>query len=265
MRLNRYITESYYSNDGRSRYVEPKEAYDYIIKNCKKALNGTLIWRGNKNIKDSQYFIDPSKTMEDRISPFATNNFYNLLLSNLDSWKSFPKRDKSIICTTSFDNAYRRGFDSAYLVLPKDGAKIGVCPGQDIWDAFDKNSNIQSLDIINIMFSEMRESLPNKQKYIVSDQSFKEFIKLCNAVDKNIKFLKEEGLDDYDFLKEYFNANGSIKFIDFIDDLLNPKNNNIKLKHSGDSIGGDNEVWTDSMSVLVRYKSNLYDKLGLES
>ena len=55
----------------------------------------------------------------------------------LPSWKDFPKRDSSFICTTSEYKARDYAFDKddLYHVFPENGANLGICSSLDIWDS----------------------------------------------------------------------------------------------------------------------------------
>ena len=61
-----------------------------------------------------------------------TSNYYTVLFSDiLPSWKKFPRRDESWICTTSFNEAV--GYGKVYGVFPLGDPLLGICPKQDMW------------------------------------------------------------------------------------------------------------------------------------
>lgn len=73
-----------------------------------------------------------------------TANHYTVLLSNLPEWKRFPKRSRSLICSTSYKYAAEYG-SSTFLVLPKNGTKIGVCSQRDFWESFPVMQRLSNL------------------------------------------------------------------------------------------------------------------------
>ena len=57
-----------------------------------------------------------------------TNNIYTTLFSDiLPSWKDYPPRNKSFICTSDYSTALAFGQPYSYVVLPKNGTNIGIC------------------------------------------------------------------------------------------------------------------------------------------
>lgn len=247
MRLNQYL------NENRSVSIGEKDAAEYIKEKCRKAWDSTRIYRGNERLDDKYYFIDPTKSYE-RISPFAEYNFYNLLLSNLPSWKKYPKRNKSVICTTSSENARHRGRDIYYFVLPVDGANIGICPDRDIWDCF----NDSGVDLED--FGNHLDDFFETNNISVSDNDYNDFVDACKKIDK----YKEEGsLDIYDSFSDWlikFKKTDKT-FLEYLNNLLNPNKNNFKLVTVGKKIGYDREVWTGDKCVLVRTEQTLIGSL----
>lgn len=63
-----------------------------------------------------------------------TANYYTVWMDNDKAWSDFPKRSKSLICSTSLEQA--SGFGYAQMIIPADINKIGVCSNSDLWDSF---------------------------------------------------------------------------------------------------------------------------------
>lgn len=249
MRLNQYL------NEGRSVAISEKEAAEFIKEECKSAWsNTTRIYRGNRGIAAEYYFLDPSKS-HDRRSPFASNNFYNLIVSNLPAWKEYPKRSKSIICTTDSRNARRRGYGVYYFVLPVDNAKIGICPDEDIWDSF------YTSDIELGNFGYYLDEFFELNKIFVSDNDYNNFKFACKKIDdlkKDGKLIIRSNLPQW--LKDF--EYEKVSFFDYIEGLLNPKRNLFKLttiEHM--TVNDHREVWTDSKSILIRVDETIIGDL----
>jgi hypothetical protein len=67
-----------------------------------------------------------------------TSDFYNVLVSQLlPSWKQFPPRAHSFICTNHMGTARSYGGRAGtYRVFPKGDPIIGICPRGDFWNSF---------------------------------------------------------------------------------------------------------------------------------
>src|SRR5271168_3608736 len=107
-----------------------------LEENCSNAIQAMkenkFIYKGfNTNLGHNFLLTDPSQ--KERKSA-NTSNQYTLLMDNLPAWKEYPKRSRSLVCSTSSDRAASYG--NVYLVLPFNGARIGICPEYDIWDSF---------------------------------------------------------------------------------------------------------------------------------
>ncbi len=247
MRLDNFLL-----NEGRSMELGEKEAHNFMTKHCQDAMKGSEIFRGNRTLRADYYLIDTS-VADDRISPFAANNIYNLLLSNLPSWKHYPKRNRSVICTTDKNNASGRGDGTFYRVLPIDNSKIGICPSSDIFYAFE-GVGVWTLNDLNRDLESFFEDngITDNIKWI--DKDFSKFTNACRKVDK---LKKEESLTD---LPEWMNSYeiGKDFFIDWLDEILSPNNNGFKLINAGDKFDDDRaEVWTDGKCLLVKIGSDI--------
>lgn len=241
MRLQKYILNE------RSRGTEIgwDEAITILKTNCQEALaNRNFIFRGVE-AKREYYIISPARST--RISR-NTHNYYTLLFDNLQTWKKYPKRSKSIICTTDSRYALDQGY--TYVVFPFDSAKIGVCPSEDIWGAFRPKLDVLSNfnDDIRALVIEYKLSSPN---------TYRELTNFFKEVD-NIKdtIISDRWLaHDSPFWKPYLD-NPDLKLIDFIKNFFNPDKHGFKLTTIKDfNIAENREIWTDSTSVLILEKN----------
>jgi hypothetical protein len=102
------------------------EAYD-------KAKRRDFIYRGANQYGDNYLAVEytPGKRISEN-----TSNIYTKLLSDIfPSWKKFPKRNRSTVATFSYDKATSYG-GTIYIVLPKNGTEIAICPTNDFWLGF---------------------------------------------------------------------------------------------------------------------------------
>ena len=241
MRLKQFLLQ-----EGRSKEISEEEAIDLIKKNCQQSLKGTPIYRGIRTT-DLYFSIDP-KSGKPRKSA-NTRNYYTLINDNSPEWKPYPKRSRSIICSTDADGV--GGYGNPYAVFPYDGAKIGVCPKRDYWVSFLKTlGEYTSLDEFNNILYKLINTKANI--YGFNDSSYKNIVDSFKTFDmfmKDSPKLLESIKNDYVMFKDYDPE--KITFLEYVQKLLSPKPNVFKLKKSGDKLPKEREVWTDSKSVLV--------------
>jgi len=95
---------------------------------------------GPNDINTSVGKIDSNKM--NRVSA-NTFNYYTLWMDNHPSWSEFPKRSKSLVCSTNLitaSNYARKSY--AQLMIPADSNKIGICSDDDLWTSFDALSDM---------------------------------------------------------------------------------------------------------------------------
>ena len=135
--------------------ISKEEFKDFLQTNCKQFLEVVkdidftqynkwsgpkqLIYRKFKMNYGNFVLTNPKESEHRRIAPWSDwGNWHNLLISNLDSWRKYPRRNKSMI-VSGWDRAYGHGGTDLYLVIPFDRTKLGVCRGNDFWEAFNLN------------------------------------------------------------------------------------------------------------------------------
>lgn len=264
MRLGNYLVE------GRSRSITYGKLFDLIKSNFHDAaMNFIKNWKGKDNLiyrslsnDDPYLFVDPLSSNE-RTSPYAVNNVYNLLFSNLPSWKIMPKRNKSIICGTDYDRIYERSRDDGglYIVFPENGAKIGICPEYDIWFSFKNiNRSFSNLNNFNRLISRWIDIVLEED---IEDENYSSLVRQLEHFDREI-YLKVNNEEDINYLNDdmlstlnfigYDYENGD-NFIKLLDKLLDPKKNDFMLYRysSSTSLPSDNEIWTDGKCLLINY------------
>jgi hypothetical protein len=245
-------------------YKNPRSADSYLSEaikligtHCRDILN---FYR--KSGRDQQYIFrgvpgtfagfrvtDPS--IGNRASAYATFNYYTLLMNNLPSWSTYPKRE--IICSTDIDKAEQYG--DVYVVFPYDGAKIGICPDRDVFTSFPPDS----MRGFNIALNTMVQHFTSKSQ-IKSWGTLSTLLKKINK--ENIKiYLNSEDYDDcnyqslINFMIITWNRSPDKTLFDFLNNqYLNPEKNDFRLVTHIPGMSGlpeDREVWTDSKCVLV--------------
>ncbi|NCC70939.1 hypothetical protein EOM09_05135 [bacterium] len=189
--------------------------------------NGNIIYRGArnyfKNANDIAIIITPGIRVSKEIP-----NLYTILLSEIfDSWKGYPKRNRSHICTYSYSiadgfsagHAQKKGPSLTYIVFPKNGTKIGVCSEYDIWVSFSNSLDQDASEAVDSVFFLLATVFNDKiDRNIFNDKSetiqlFKDFDQKFNTLDLNEFLAKNK---KYKICKEY------VKFV------KNKQNNSFK-------------------------------------
>jgi hypothetical protein len=244
MRLKQHIKEGYYPpNTERSVNVPVDDAIKLIKQHCKSALSAykskAMVFRGLESDWTSfSKFVQPSKF--NRVSA-NTNNIYTLILDNANLWAKYPKRSKSIICST--DPSRADSYGHLYIVFPKDGYKFGVCPKSDIWESFGKT--IGYAQVFNSDFARyVREMGIDFKDNTIEDLKF-----MCKQLDLAIK--NDPDALDYDSFEWKRNYAGD--FMKLLEMLLNPNKNGFKVSNNIKDLphSGSHEVWTDSDCYLM--------------
>ncbi len=146
-------------NPYNPKKMTPKELIDWCEKNSPnylKRMRDNLIFRGFKSSAPIIGMIDTNKM--NRVSA-NTHNYYTLWMDNDPKWAEYPKRSKSIICSTSRGTAH--GFGNPMFIIPADKCKIGVCSAHDLWDSFGEVSK-------NLNYDMLSDFMHNVHKILVS-------------------------------------------------------------------------------------------------
>lgn len=253
MRLNSYIL----SESSRAKEIEPEEAFELAKSKCSNAVKyykkagGNFIFRGTYNINVPYSFIDPKVLKRTSAN---TRNFYTLILDNDPRWREYPKRSRSMICSTNINKS--RDYGSVYIVVPYDGFRIGVCPEDDIWDSFSYRLGNTTLGVLNRELFWLSEEFGVR----LSEKSYPSFLDGVKSISDSLDDILEEDRDKFNWngssIIERWNWEGS--FYKWYLGLFDPKKNDFfvakdigKVFSSGKRF---KEIWTDSKSILVYYE-----------
>ncbi len=130
-----------------SKDLSREEVISLLKTKCKKFLSDgnfdeeSMIFRKDE-YKGDFLLVDPKSSPSPRIAPNSSNNFHNLIISNLDSWRNWPRRNKSLICASS-GRALTHAASFAkvptdYVVIPFDTTKVATGDRSDFWECFKK-------------------------------------------------------------------------------------------------------------------------------
>jgi hypothetical protein len=228
MRLSEIMKESAYKSFS-IRYdelINEVKPYGEIIKTYLD--KGDYIYRGMKNTGN---VIRGDGSLLNRKSA-NTMNYVTMMSTFLPSWKGWPSRDKSFICSNTLGNS--SGYGAVYHVIPIENQQIAVASSYDFWNAFDANLGKYSIfDVYELN--------------IVLDQIFN-YYKIDTDVENNPKDFMEamtniqaemRAMADEDFAtlfkkirvveEKFFEDFKNTPVIQFFDKMLNPAENGCQL------------------------------------
>lgn len=264
--LNKLITTDY------------KEAFDaYSI--------GYKIYRGDYNLENRGIEIAIA-TPGNRVSQHTSNIYTKLTSDIIPSWKAYPRRNNSFICTGNDDKASEYADSYNYIILPKNGAKIGVCSEDDFWDSFPYLRKTYHISNANLFNKEVAKFLNNVTIFLTKEDGVSRhvpnfcfantdnFIKYFNQLDSNIRSimsnseLKDKFLMElqehlslvYPWSQKYFacswidNIMDNKSSVDFFDYILDPDRNYfnmVSISNLSSICIRENELWTDSECIFM--------------
>lgn len=194
------------------------------------------VYRGSRGQADS-YLVNPAAVGRKSAN---TTNEYTLLMSNHSTWKKFPRRDSSIICTTKKKTAGSYGRTYA-VILPKP-FKLGVCPADDLWESFDLSS-------FGFSYLDRLTSVINR--YITKNLGEKvTYRKLVDAINSYQLDYTDPDAIQYIYKTAYHRSQSPV---DAIMDILSPTNFTLATKPSDlqKLDFADREVWTSNTCLMI--------------
>jgi len=221
------------------------------------------IYRGVKTLPNeyaAYRFVRPAKAY--RMAK-NTTNFTNAVLDVIPSWKSWPKRSQSIVCSNAPDRA--GGYGITFGVFPFNGAKIGISSDADFWMSFERLNDRLGWDVATFndqmaialegigIYEDLERILPRGIQKIFNHIDSK-FILYPNFFENLFASSSYRSRDP--ILKDMakYMTEGAEKYFD---ELLNPEANGFKLVTIEEydlSQYPAMEVWTDSPALLIDRK-----------
>jgi hypothetical protein len=268
----------------RSQPTYPSKIQKTFLKNYSSALEKTIkgfyIFRGLRYSQKKVLLVKPSK-----IERTSTNtvNIYTALTDCLPSWRGYPKRSRSIIC--AFDQSRAMAYmgasktewgevGSLYCVFPKNGAKIGVCPSNDIYYSFPRvrsrwgaahmgEFNTVFDDLFQRAYEKEFQSAYHNEIGELNGDGMDRFLReMERDLSKSIiDVANEEHHHDIAEDMETNKFDAGVSWLDYFDDLMNPVANGFILTNIDElDMKGNLEVWTDADSFLINMSH--FDKDG---
>jgi hypothetical protein len=250
MKLNEIFFEAANGITRRSSETSMFEAIDFIRTNCSeitkiyKKTNNVRIYRGMPGDADFKFGDTSIRSRKSK----NTENYYTLIMDNDPIWKAFPKRSESFICSTN--PGYAEDYGKLYLVFPVDGTKIGVCPGNDIWEISEDKTNEMLDEFNNFILELARVSRIGLSQ--IDYNLFKTNLKKIQKIyDKNPESIKKN-FDSYLFtnkIKSLLGQNDSNFYKMFLD-IISPKDFKLMSTKNFD-VQGRHECWFSGNCVFI--------------
>jgi hypothetical protein len=259
MRLESYLLEY-------KEILSPEDANEIIRKKCSDyyshALKRQYLYRG---VKESySMVIDPSQRLRTSISH---NKIFFDLVNVLPSWKAFPRRNRSLMLSTSEMYAYRFGMPTVNqpkaglcFVFPFNGAKLSIAPTKDFnFRTFEKR--IQTLGIPGgmIQMVGVLEDLCSEITHKELDNSMDTYPQISNLSKKIEEKKKDQEfiyeLADIDIPMEFKATLRDKSLMNILSHIVEPASAGFKLISTKEyPTGGGpegHEVWTDGKCVVI--------------
>jgi len=212
---------------------------------------------------DQPYYI--MKSTGTRKSAYISDNYYTMLINNEWTKLGFPKR--TFICTNEYFNYSMQRNPQVYRVIPFNGARIGVCPNDDIQSPIVDEELKQKYNIYDIT------NFNSELKWFVTSETFAKsgYLNEIVGIDKKTDEYLEEKLlivpdkfviPDYKLFKEAMKHNYDI-FVKIYNSFIENIYNNNKSAYV--------DIKKDYDKILYFYKYDNFmkffnpDLLGFKS
>jgi hypothetical protein len=238
----------------RSVAVPVSEVFEFL-KTKKDFLKSKpkYIYRGNEALNNNMsYIVKPSEFYRESQN---TTNYYTICIDNLPEWESYPKRSRSIVCSTDSYKASTYGDSNYHIVFPINRAVIGVCSDKDIWTSFE-NSGISSMHRFNNDMGELFSIAYSLTGQYMNPQNWQKYLKVFSNIDKFKRNPQFEPIHyNLMWVKRYFKED--ITFYDALRKVLNPIYNDFSIienYYTAKHIPYEREVWISDPCYLISRK-----------
>lgn len=192
------------------------------------------------------------------------------LIREIPAWSKFPSRARFIKAYTKYDRTH--GGDDVYVLIPLDGARIGISPGPSFYRSFqdleksigfDRVDNKAFCDWITLIEEGLAQITDTKIKK-TDPKTFRQFQKALMQIDEVLK-------SDRELLKHNLSSGDKLsdeqaKVIkdllsrhitnaeQYLAEKLDPEVNGFQTMkmESFSKTTGDHEIWVDSPCLLIK-------------
>lgn len=252
-----FLTES-----TRSQTIDVQKAIELARTDFSDAMKlvEPQVIRGIFPNNESYYHVDPSKHTRTSAN---TSNEYTWLTDHSKHWAKYPNRSQSLICALKEDLSTAESFGAVHLVIPKNGAKFGVCSAHDFWFSFNSLNSLEhvdNMDEFNVFIKNalifLTQTEPQDEIFTVWGPKYRDaktFFKVLAVAEKNIK-LEEIKSRLTGHLKKNLEPvlSGQYSLSEYFESIIDPSKNGFNVaKYSELDQFKKREVWTDSECILI--------------
>jgi len=247
--------------ESRTAEITDDEFVKLVKENCQDFLENPKYLQRMKSEFNGEYsYIDPKQHVRKPLMDIpagVVSAHHTLLMENLPSWKSFPKRSESLIGSLKFNDDQAFG-QRCYLVIPYDGANFGLAPASDLWGSycevgdmkyeFDSvfTERLTDLDVSEKSYEAMMKDLQHWYDDYLIRESNKEYKRNLSYIDNIFMNFSsdgigsvEEGFDKYFAPQKFSSRVGSVA------------KEFKSVGYNGLVSDDKREFWTDSRCFLV--------------
>lgn len=232
------------------RLVEIEDSREVLLSKYRDKINfaldkfllyNTAIYRGSFTYGGSNIiYTNPTTRPTLRRSAMNIGNYYTIWIDNNPKWQDYPKRSKSLICSTSLKTA--KSYGDPIVVVPLINTKIGICPTVDIWKSFKLIYSLGDFSdwLKNIVFANITHDHAN----ITYDQ----LVTILKNID--IRELHLSYCFTPEFKKSMLDV---ISGLDMFEKIFDPIKNGFTVTDWNDLtyISDQHEVWLSAPCLLI--------------
>lgn len=219
------------------------------------------IYRGMNSARHQLVFLADGLHL-DRVSA-NTANYYTEFLEVSPKWKSYPKRNKSFICSTGA--SYANSYGQLYHVLPLENQAIGIGPRMDFWDGFKdtlqeklKLSSWVDLNEFNILLKNVFYFMRDEMKLDIKPTAIGQFMTNLELLNKHLEEVRQKinttRAPDLEKILKFFVKIGDVRKA--METIFDPKKNQFfvdkYLNISGESLENTSrECWMSGKVLFI--------------
>lgn len=207
----------------------------------KRGLDGYFIFKGltGPMVENDVLKLEPVK---DRRSA-NTKNYYTLWINHNEHWASFPTR--SVIASANHN--YAMVYGKVYVILPKNGTDIAICPSNDFWASFDENYPPNYINRVTHIL------LTNTEIIDYDTNTYSELLEAFDKFDNLDSDVKRDLIDEYTVLSSEYNKiilNDGLRA--FYERYYTNDDFSIQKISSYNEVN-NREVWFDNEFLAIEY------------
>lgn len=197
-----------------------------------------------------------------------THNYYTKLFSDvLETWKKFPPRNRSFICTNDEYKAERYADSVIFRIFPENNLKIAMCQDNDIWQV---SHYFIDLKQFNDYFEYIISRYALKY-YIQLDDVFNDYesndkvYALFDELDKNVRAKYLDGSEPNPLMRYMLELIRDEGTYGMLTKLLQTR---VTLYDNIGEVEKDNrshEIWFSGPCIAVRNNSGILKRLNINA